>query len=151
MLKMFQRKCSMHLKPYKGTGDRPVGKTLFLRIRMNYSELHLIKSCWNFCTCSDDSDSARTRSQWAGSLVQKYDSKKLSLLRSTKALDGRERISFYSFLTSALFVGEKSASHSENESTPANIGSWGSSVSIVYDYRLDNRGSIPSRGKGFFL
>jgi hypothetical protein len=29
--------------------------------------------------------------------------------------------------------------------------SWGSSVSIVSDYRLDHLGSIPSRGKGFFL
>jgi hypothetical protein len=29
--------------------------------------------------------------------------------------------------------------------------SWGSSVSIVSDYRLDDRGSIPGRGKGFFL
>jgi hypothetical protein len=29
--------------------------------------------------------------------------------------------------------------------------SWGSSVSIVCDYRLDKWGSIPSRGKGFFL
>jgi hypothetical protein len=28
--------------------------------------------------------------------------------------------------------------------------SWGSSVSIVFDYRLDNRGSIPGRGKGIF-
>jgi hypothetical protein len=26
-----------------------------------------------------------------------------------------------------------------------------SSVSIVSDYRLDDRGSIPGRGKGFFL
>jgi hypothetical protein len=29
--------------------------------------------------------------------------------------------------------------------------SWGSSVNIVSDYSLDNRGSIPSRCKGFFL
>jgi hypothetical protein len=29
--------------------------------------------------------------------------------------------------------------------------SWGSSVSIVSDYRLDDWGSIPRRGKGFFL
>jgi hypothetical protein len=28
--------------------------------------------------------------------------------------------------------------------------SWGSSVSIVSDYRLDDRGSMPGRGKGFF-
>jgi hypothetical protein len=28
---------------------------------------------------------------------------------------------------------------------------WGSSVSIVPDYRLGDRGSIPGRGKGFFL
>jgi hypothetical protein len=28
---------------------------------------------------------------------------------------------------------------------------WGSSVSIVSDYRLDDRGSISSRGKGLFL
>jgi hypothetical protein len=28
--------------------------------------------------------------------------------------------------------------------------SWGSSVSTVYDYRLEDRGSIPGRGKGFF-
>jgi hypothetical protein len=28
--------------------------------------------------------------------------------------------------------------------------SWHSSVSIVSDCRLDDRGSIPSRGKGFF-
>jgi hypothetical protein len=27
---------------------------------------------------------------------------------------------------------------------------WGSSVSIVFDYRLDDRDSIPSRGIGFF-
>jgi hypothetical protein len=29
--------------------------------------------------------------------------------------------------------------------------SWGSSGSIVSDYRLDDRGSIPDRGKVFFL
>jgi hypothetical protein len=29
--------------------------------------------------------------------------------------------------------------------------SWGSSVNIVSDYKLDDRCSIPSRGKGFFL
>jgi hypothetical protein len=28
--------------------------------------------------------------------------------------------------------------------------SWVSSISIVSDYRLDNQGSIPSKGKGFF-
>jgi hypothetical protein len=28
---------------------------------------------------------------------------------------------------------------------------WCISVSIVFDYRLDDRGSIPGRGKGFFL
>jgi hypothetical protein len=27
---------------------------------------------------------------------------------------------------------------------------WGSSVSILSDYRLDDRGSIPDRGRGFF-
>jgi hypothetical protein len=32
-----------------------------------------------------------------------------------------------------------------------NNGSWGSSGSIVSKYRLDNRGSIPSRGNAFFL
>jgi hypothetical protein len=31
------------------------------------------------------------------------------------------------------------------------IRSWGSSVSIVSDYGLDDRGSIPDRGRGFFL
>jgi hypothetical protein len=31
------------------------------------------------------------------------------------------------------------------------IQSWDSSVSIVCDLRLDDRGSIPSRGKGFSL
>jgi hypothetical protein len=31
------------------------------------------------------------------------------------------------------------------------LGSWGSSVSIVSDYGLDSRGSIPDRGRGFFL
>jgi hypothetical protein len=29
--------------------------------------------------------------------------------------------------------------------------SWGSSVSIVTDYRLDDRGSIPDTGRGFFF
>jgi hypothetical protein len=29
--------------------------------------------------------------------------------------------------------------------------SWGGSVSIVSDYRLDDRGSIVGRGKGVFL
>jgi hypothetical protein len=29
--------------------------------------------------------------------------------------------------------------------------SWGSSVSIVSECRLDDWGSIPDRGKGFFL
>jgi hypothetical protein len=29
--------------------------------------------------------------------------------------------------------------------------SWGSSVSVVSDNRLDERASIPSRGNGFFL
>jgi hypothetical protein len=29
--------------------------------------------------------------------------------------------------------------------------SWGSSVSIVADYGLDDRGSIPDRGRGFFF
>jgi hypothetical protein len=28
--------------------------------------------------------------------------------------------------------------------------SWGSSISIVSDYRLDDRDSIPDRGKEFF-
>jgi hypothetical protein len=28
---------------------------------------------------------------------------------------------------------------------------WGSSGSIVFNYRLDDRGSIPDRSKGFFL
>jgi hypothetical protein len=32
-----------------------------------------------------------------------------------------------------------------------NFWSWDSSVSTVSDYILDNRGSIPGRGKGFFL
>jgi hypothetical protein len=31
------------------------------------------------------------------------------------------------------------------------IRSWGSSASIVSDNRLDDRGSIPGRGKGFFF
>jgi hypothetical protein len=31
-----------------------------------------------------------------------------------------------------------------------NSRSWGSSVSVVSDYRLDDWGLIPSRGKGFF-
>jgi hypothetical protein len=31
------------------------------------------------------------------------------------------------------------------------LGSCGSSVSIVSDYRLDDRVLIPDRGKGFFL
>jgi hypothetical protein len=31
------------------------------------------------------------------------------------------------------------------------FGSWGSSVSIVSDYRLDNQGLIPGRDKGLFL
>jgi hypothetical protein len=31
------------------------------------------------------------------------------------------------------------------------IYNWGSSVSIVSDYRLDSWGSIPNRGRGFFL
>jgi uncharacterized membrane protein len=31
------------------------------------------------------------------------------------------------------------------------IGSRGSSVSIVSDYGLDDRGSIPDRSRGFFL
>jgi hypothetical protein len=30
-------------------------------------------------------------------------------------------------------------------------GSRGSSVSIVTDYGLDDRGSIPDRGRGFFF
>jgi hypothetical protein len=30
-------------------------------------------------------------------------------------------------------------------------GSRGSSVSVVHDYGLDDRGSIPDRGRGFFL
>jgi hypothetical protein len=30
------------------------------------------------------------------------------------------------------------------------IWSWGSSVSIVFDYRMDDRGSISGRGNGFF-
>jgi hypothetical protein len=34
---------------------------------------------------------------------------------------------------------------------PVIHGSWGSSVSIVSDYRLDDQGSIPGKGKGFFL
>jgi hypothetical protein len=29
--------------------------------------------------------------------------------------------------------------------------SWGSSVSLVSDYRLDDRGSVRGGGKGFFL
>jgi hypothetical protein len=29
--------------------------------------------------------------------------------------------------------------------------SWGSSVIIVFDHGLDDRGSIPDRGRGFFL
>jgi hypothetical protein len=28
--------------------------------------------------------------------------------------------------------------------------SWSSSISIVFDYRLDDQGSISGRGKGFF-
>jgi hypothetical protein len=31
------------------------------------------------------------------------------------------------------------------------IINWVSSVSVMSDYRLDDRGSIPGRGKGFFL
>jgi hypothetical protein len=31
------------------------------------------------------------------------------------------------------------------------MSSWSSSVNIVSDHRLDDRGSIPGRGKGFFL
>jgi hypothetical protein len=31
------------------------------------------------------------------------------------------------------------------------IVSWGSSVSILSDYKLDEEDLIPSRGKGFFL
>jgi hypothetical protein len=31
------------------------------------------------------------------------------------------------------------------------LWSWGSSVSIVSDYRLVDRGSVPGTGKGFFL
>jgi hypothetical protein len=31
------------------------------------------------------------------------------------------------------------------------IGAGGSSVSTVSDYRVDDRDSIPGRGKGFFL
>jgi hypothetical protein len=30
-------------------------------------------------------------------------------------------------------------------------GRWGSSISVVSDYRLDDEGLIPGRGKGFFL
>jgi hypothetical protein len=33
---------------------------------------------------------------------------------------------------------------------PVSEGSWGGSVSIVYDYRMYDRGSIPGRGEGFF-
>jgi hypothetical protein len=36
-------------------------------------------------------------------------------------------------------------------SLQASIGIVSSSVSIVSDYGLDDRGSIPGRGKGFFL
>jgi hypothetical protein len=31
------------------------------------------------------------------------------------------------------------------------LWSWGRSVNIVPDYRLENCGSIPGRGKGFFF
>jgi hypothetical protein len=36
-------------------------------------------------------------------------------------------------------------------SSPDIIGSWGSSVSIISDYRLAERNSIPGRGKQLFL
>jgi hypothetical protein len=32
-----------------------------------------------------------------------------------------------------------------------NLKSWGSSVSVVSDYRLDDQCLIPDRGRGFFL
>jgi hypothetical protein len=35
--------------------------------------------------------------------------------------------------------------------TPGNCESRGSSVSIVTHYGLDDRGSIPDRGRGFFF
>jgi hypothetical protein len=34
---------------------------------------------------------------------------------------------------------------------PRNLWSRGSSVSIVSDYGLDDQGSIPDRGRGFFF
>jgi hypothetical protein len=34
---------------------------------------------------------------------------------------------------------------------PATLKNWGSSVSIMSNYRLDDRALIPSRGKGFSL
>jgi hypothetical protein len=36
------------------------------------------------------------------------------------------------------------------QTTPKRNGSWGSSFIIVSDYRLDDRGSIRGRHKGFF-
>jgi hypothetical protein len=39
----------------------------------------------------------------------------------------------------------------ENASRLVNLWSRGNSVSIVSDYGLDDRGSIPDKGRGFFF
>jgi hypothetical protein len=39
----------------------------------------------------------------------------------------------------------------KNTNLTSHLQSWGSSVSIVSDYRSEDRGSITSWGKGFFL
>jgi hypothetical protein len=50
---------------------------------------------------------------------------------------------YYTFQTCAMFI---LFFYRQDVST----GNWGGSVTIVFDYRLDYRGSIPDRGKGFF-
>jgi hypothetical protein len=45
-----------------------------------------------------------------------------------------------------LYLGTR-----DQESTPGQTDEPGSSVSAVSDYELDGRGSIPDRGRGFFL
>jgi hypothetical protein len=45
-------------------------------------------------------------------------------------------------------TGESLQNLSQNKAFMISMG-WG--CSIVFDYRLDDRGLIPSRGKGFLL
>jgi len=99
-------------------------------------------------------------------MIYQYRLRKITLLINTSDCYRTDMILFNNYLLlkisipcpAPLYALEHTQNKPKNSSNSKTIfwihlkhRSWGSSVNIVSDYRLDDRGSIPCRGKRFLL